>query len=111
MFNRNKAIISITLAGLCVLASPAGAATVAETGVESEVNACVAEVRQRMDYNGATHVRHDIVAVERRKVGYTMKISTSVFGAAEGKAIRAYATECVVNGNNKPLHFDFNEVG
>lgn len=106
MFNRNKAIVSIALASLYLSASPASAATVAETGVESEVNSCVAEVRQNVDYSEATHVRHDVLAIERRTVGYTLRISTSLFGEAEGDVIRAYATTCVVNGNNKPLSFD-----
>lgn len=105
MFNRKKAVVSIALAGLYVFASPAGAATVAESGVEHEVNSCVAAVREHLDYADATKVRHDITAIERRTVGYTLKISTSVFGEAEGQAIRAYATTCIVNGKNRPLKF------
>jgi hypothetical protein len=106
MFNRNKAIVSIILAGLYVIASPAGAATVAESGVESEVNSCVAEVRDRVDYSDAAKVRHDVTAIERRTVGYTLKISTSLYGETEGEVIRAYAATCIVNGDNKPLSFD-----
>jgi len=105
MFNRNKAVVSIALAGLYVFASPAGAATVAESGVEHEVNSCVAAVREHLDYADAEKVRHDITAIERRTVGYTLKISTSVFGEAEEQAIRAYATTCIVNGKNQPLKF------
>ncbi len=109
MFNRNKAILSLTLTGLYVLAAPAGAATVGESGVASEVESCVAEVRERLDYSDATRVRHDVTAIERRTVGYTLKISTSVFGAEEHKAIRAYAATCVVNGDNVPLSFSIDE--
>ena len=110
MFNPIKAIISLTLIGLYVVSMPAGAATVAESGVEDEVNACVAEVRERIDTNEVTRIRHDVVAIERRTVGYTLKISTSLYGEAESEAIRAYATTCVVNGNNKPLKFTFSET-
>lgn len=110
MFNPSKAVISLTLIGLFVFSVPAGAATVAESGVADEVNSCVAEVRERLDYNDATHIRHEIVAIERRTVGYTLKISTSLFGEAEGEVIRAYATICIVNGNNKPLKFTFSEA-
>ena len=109
MFNRNKAVVSIALAGLYVFASPAGAATVAESGVENEVNSCVAAVREHLDYADATKVRHEITAIERRTVGYTLKISTSVYGEAEEQAIRAYAATCVVNGDNLPLSFDITE--
>lgn len=109
MFNRNKAILSLALTGLYVLAAPAGAATLEESGVESEVKSCVAEVRERLDYSDATRVRHDVIAIERRTVGYTLKISTSVYGEAEGEAIRAYAATCVVNGDNLPLSFDIDQ--
>lgn len=109
MFNRNKAVASIVLAGLYAFASPAGAATVTESGVENEVNSCVAEVRERLDYSDATRVRHDVTAIERRTVGYTLKISTSLYGEAEDEVIRAYAATCVVNGDNQPLQFDISE--
>jgi hypothetical protein len=106
MFNRNKAIASIALASLYLFAAEAFAATAAEAGVESEVNSCVAEVRQNLDYSDATRVRHDVLAIERRTVGYTLKISTSLFSESGSDIVRAYATTCVVNGNNKPLAFE-----
>ena len=106
MFNRKKAVVSIALAGLYVFASPAGAETVAESGVADEVNSCVAVVRERVDYSNATRIRHDVKAIERRTVGYTLKISTSLYGDTENEVIRAYAATCVVNGNNKPLAFE-----
>lgn len=111
MFNRSKATISLALVSLYLLAAPVGAATVAESGVADEVNSCVAVVRERIDVSDATGVRHNIVAIERRTVGYTLKIRTSVFGQEEGEAIRAYATTCVVNGNNKPMQFTLSEKG
>jgi len=110
MFNPSKAIISLTLIGLFAFSIPAGAATVAESGVEDEVNACVAEVRERIDTNEVTRIRHDVVAIKRRTVGYTLKISTSLYGEAESEAIRAYATTCIVNGNNRPMKFTFSEI-
>jgi len=109
MINRNNAVLSLALTGLYVLAAPAAAATVAESGVEREVESCVAEVRERLDYSDATRVRHDVTAIERRTVGYTLKISTSIYGEAEGDAIRAYAATCIVNGANQPLSFDIDQ--
>ena len=73
--------------------------------MENEVNSCIAAVREHLDYADATRVRHDIKAIERRTVGYTLKIDTSLYGEAEEQAIRAYATTCVVNGANQPLKF------
>jgi len=111
MFKSSKAIISLTLIGLYAIATPAGAATVAESGVADEVNSCIAEVRERVDYSDAIGVRHYVVAIERRTVGYTLKISTSVLGQDEDETIRAYATTCVVNGNNKPMQFSISKSG
>jgi hypothetical protein len=109
MFNRNKALVSIVLAGLYVVASPAGAATAAESGVENEVNSCVAEVREHLDYTDAAKVRHDVMAIERRTVGYTLEIRTMLYDVAGDQQIRAYAATCVVNGNNAPLSFEIRE--
>jgi len=39
-----------------------------------------------------------------------MKISTAVIGEDLDETIRAYATTCVVNGNNKPLKFVISEI-
>ena len=110
MMNRNKTVISLAVVGLFALAGSAGAETTDASAIASEVNSCVAEVRERLDYSDATRVRYDVVAIERRTVGYTMKISTSVYGAADDKAIRAYAATCVVNGDHKPLKFAISEV-
>ena len=109
MLNRSKVVTSLVLTSLFALAAPVHAATVDESGVADEVNACVAEVRERVDYRDAARVRHDVVAIERRTVGYTLKISTSVFGAAASDAIRAYAATCVVNGSNPPMKFEMAE--
>jgi hypothetical protein len=106
----NKTAISLTLIGLFVAATPSNAATVAESGLENEVNQCLSEVRQHLNYNDAIGVRHVVKAIERRTVGYTMKIDTAVVGEFGNETIRAYATTCVVNGNNKPLKFAISET-
>ena len=98
------AVLGLTFSGY------ASAAELADLGLEHEVNACVAEVRNHADFEDAVRVRHDVVAIERRIVGYTMNITTSVYGEADGEAIRAYATTCIVNGNNKPLKFTIAKV-
>ena len=105
MRNHSKTITSLTIAGLFFFAAQANAATVEESGVANEVNACVAEVRNRLDYADAARVRHDVTAIERRTVGYTLKISTSLYDETETQPIRAYAATCIVNGDNAPLSF------
>ncbi len=106
-----KHIVTSTVAaiGLFVVAHAAGATDLAGLGLEHEVNACVAEVRDHANFEDAIRVRHDIVAIERRTVGYRMNITTSVYSDAAAEAIRAYATTCVVNGNNKPMKFSISE--
>jgi len=110
MINRYKAAISLTLIGLFYIAAPTHAATAEETGLENEVNQCISEVRQHLNYDDAIGVRHVVTAIERRTVGYTMKIDTAIVGDGQDETIRAYATTCVVNGDNKPLKFEINEA-
>ncbi len=98
------AVLGLTFSGY------ARAADLADIGLEHEVNACVAEVRDHADFANAVRVRHDVVAIERRIVGYTMNITTSVYGNADSEAIREYVTTCIVNGNNKPLKFTIAKV-
>ncbi|MEJ2129887.1 MAG: hypothetical protein P8X81_13745 [Woeseiaceae bacterium] len=110
MIKNSKAIVSLALVGLFILAAPAKADTVEESGVASEVNSCVTAVREHVDYTDAARVRHDVMAIERRTVGYTLKIRTMLYDdAAPDQAIRAYAATCIVNGNNPPLSFEMRE--
>ncbi len=102
---------TLAVLGLTFIGYSASAADLADIGLEHEVNACVAEVRNQADFADATRVRHDVVAIERRIVGYTLNISTSVYGEAGDEAIRSYAATCIVNGNNKPLKFTISKVG
>lgn len=110
MLNRKKALTSVAVIGLFTFASPVFAEDSTPAGIRDEVNSCVAEVRKHADYSDAVRVRHEIVAVERRTVGYTLNIDTSVFAAADQAAIREYAATCVVNGNHKPLKFTISEA-
>lgn len=109
MTNHRKSLASLALVGLSVFGSVAAAATVEESGVANEVNACVAKVREHLDYSDATRVLHDVLAIERRTVGYTLQIRTMLYDANDEQAIRAYAATCVVNGDNAPMSFEMRE--
>ena len=116
MMNHSKTIVSLALVGLMVFATSANAATersastsVEQSGVAHEVNSCVAAVREHLDYTDAASVKHDVLAIERRTVGYTLKIRTMLYDAAGDREIRAYKATCVVNGNNAPLNFAIEE--
>lgn len=105
-----KQVTLIAMAALGFM-SYAGAASVDEVKYESEVRSCIAEIRNHVGYEDASHVRHDVVLVKPKLVGYVMKIDTAIYTeTAEGPA-REYATYCVVNGNHKPLKFEISETG
>ncbi|MGI9271548.1 MAG: hypothetical protein ACR2QT_07230 [Woeseiaceae bacterium] len=96
-------------AALFVMAGPATAAQGDWSEIQSEINSCVAAVADHADYSDATHVRHAVVDVKERTVGYKLSIETSIFTDAGETAIREYATSCVVNGDYAPMKFAINE--
>lgn len=108
---RTTAVRSIlSSAALIVLAGQASAAQETWSGIDTEISACVAAVAEHADYSDATKVRHDVVAVKERTVGYKLTIETSLYDDASNIAIRAYATSCVVNGSNVPMQFSISET-
>ena len=73
----SKGILSA--AALIVLAAPASAAKNEWTGIETEINSCVAAVADHANYSDATRVRHTVVDVKERVVGYKLTIETAIF--------------------------------
>lgn len=90
--------------------SQAGAASVDEVKYASEVRSCVAEIGNHVSYAGADHVRHDVVLVKPKLVGYVMKIDTAIYTEVADSPSHEYATYCVVNGDHKPLKFEISET-
>jgi hypothetical protein len=80
------------------------------TEIDAEIRSCVASVAESADYNDATRVRHTVVDVKERIVGYRLTIETSLFNETSDAAIREYATSCVVNGSNAPLQFTISQA-
>ncbi len=110
--NTRKSLVTIisSAAALFVLAGQASAAQGSWQEIESEINACVAEIADHANYNDAARVRHDVVGVKERTVGYKLTIETSIYSDNGDAAIREYSTSCVVNGNNVPMKFSINEI-
>ena len=100
-------MVSIAALGF---ATQVNAANVDEVKYDSEVRSCVAEIRNHVDYAGASRVRHDVTLVKPKLVGYVMKIDTAIYTDAEGGPVREFATYCVVNGDHKPLKFEIAET-
>ncbi len=99
----------LSAAALFILAGQAFAATGSWQEIETEINSCVAAIADHANYDDATHVRHTVVGVKERTVGYKLTIETSIYSDNGDVAIREYATSCVVNGNNPPMIFSISE--
>lgn len=103
-----KSILGI--AAVLLLAGQASAKEQAWSEIDAEIQNCVAAVAEHANYDNATRVRHAVVDVKKRTVGYKLTIETSLYNEGGEGAIREYATSCVVNGNNAPLQFDMSET-
>ena len=102
-----KSILSS--AALIVLAGQASATEETWSGIDTEISSCVATVADHANYSDATKVRHEVISVKERTVGYKLTIETSLYNDASDAAIREYATSCVVNGSNVPMKFSISE--
>ncbi len=110
--NYGKSAVTSILssAALIVLAGQASAGQETWSGIDTEISSCVAAVADHANYSDATKVRHAVVGVKERTVGYKLTIETSLFNDASDIAIREYATSCVVNGSNVPMQFSISET-
>lgn len=102
-----KGILGV--AAIFFLSGQASAKQEQWTEIDAEINSCVATVAQQANYADATRVKHAVVDVKERTVGYKLIIETSLYNENSEGAIREYATSCVVNGNNIPLQFSISE--
>ncbi|MEM7433397.1 MAG: hypothetical protein AAF351_15850 [Pseudomonadota bacterium] len=103
-----KVISMFAIAGFALTAAQAHAAD-ARVALNDEIESCVAEVGAHADYADADRVRHTVVDITERTVGYKLEIETAVYGSGE-IAVREYATSCVVNGGFAPMQFSINQV-
>ena len=99
----------LSAAALFILAGLASAAEGSWQEIETEINSCVSAIAEQVNYDDATYVRHDVVGVKERTVGYKLTIETSIYSDTGDAAIREYATSCVVNGDNAPMKFSISE--
>ena len=72
---------------------------------------CVAEIGGRLDYGDAEHVRHEVLSMKRRTVGYTLDIDTTVYDRRGGSVMRDYRSVCVATGGSKPSRLNIEEQG
>ena len=105
-----RKLAMMTAIGALGLAVQVNAAEIDEIKYDSEVRSCVAEIRSHVSYADASRVRHEVLLVKPKLVGYVMKIDTSIYTDAAEAPLREYASYCVVNGNHKPLKFEIAEA-
>jgi len=109
-YRKSLATHILSAAALFVFAGQASAAQGSwQQEIETEINSCVAAIADHANYDDATRVRHSVVGVKERTVGYKLTIETSIYSDDGDTAIREYATSCVVNGNNAPMKFSISE--
>jgi len=102
--NRYASSILTAIATLA-LAGVASAGQDNWTEIQPEINACVEAVGQHANYSDATRVRHAVVGVKERTVGYRLTIETAIYTDRGDVPSREYATSCIVNGNHAPMQF------
>jgi len=111
MKTRNQAILAIfSGAVLFTMSMPGAAANNDWSDIQAEISSCVATLGEQASYDAASYVRHAVVSVKERSVGYKLNIQTSVYGNAADAPIREYATTCVVHGSHAPMDFAVREL-
>ena len=100
----------LSAAALFASAAPATASQNDWSEIQNEINSCVAAVADHANYGDAARVRHAVIDVKERTVGYKLSIQTSIFTETGDAAIREYASSCVVNGSHAPMRFEINET-
>ena len=90
-----KTLIALTLAGMFVADFAMGAPSFDDKVPQSSLDACVAEVSNNADYDGASDVLHFVESKPRSISGFTVWIRTEVHN---GEAvIREYRSKCATN--------------
>ncbi len=110
MTNRQQLITAAAATILLSIGGPAAASDDANIAFESEVNSCIAEINDRVNYTDATRVRHTVIKVKNTFIGYVFTIDTDVFANSDSETIREYASYCVAKDQNKPVKFRIDET-
>ena len=109
---KGNQVISAVLGSvvLSLLSVPGAAAGNEWSDIDAEIASCVATLGDQASYDAAHYVRHAVVAVKERSVGYKLDIQTAVYGEAADTPIREYATTCVVHGSHAPMNLVVREI-
>ena len=98
-----KTLISLALAVLLVADFALASPYFDEEAPQSSLDACIAEVSNNVDYEGASEVTHLVESKPRSVSGFTVRIRTDVY---EGESIiRQYRSNCAINRMNQIRFF------
>lgn len=107
---RNTAIVlAASIIAVPAVAAPVAANKYQQAQLDQGIRSCIEQLGEHADYSDANQVHHEVVVTKRRSLGHRLDIRTSVY-SDDDKAIRAYATRCVVYRDNKPYRFSVSEA-
>ncbi len=109
----NKHVITTTLAaaGLFISSSALAMPGFTTNAPKSTIDACVAQIAERANYEDASRVRHEVESRQRRISGHVLKIDTTVYGVDGEEVIREYVTTCAVTDRQETKLFRIREKG
>jgi trehalose-6-phosphate synthase len=106
----NTAAAVITLITIAVPATGVSASALETRRMETEIQACVAEVGKHADYSGAKRVVHMIMDAKQKNLAQQQfTIDTAVFTAGtdnDSLPAREYRSTCVTQGALKLVDFE-----
>ena len=106
-----KTMISLALTGLLFTAAAAQADYgYPDVAPQEKIDMCVAAIAEQANYTDANLVRHEVASKARATIGYTLNISTQVYGETDGQLIREYRTLCAVSERPEPVAFKIREA-
>ena len=110
MINRHQILTTAAAFTLLTICAPATASDNDELEYDSDVEACIAEIGDHANYEGATRVQHIVVMNKRPVFGYRITIDTSVYTKSADTAVREYASYCVSRGDDRLVKFTIDEI-
>ena len=98
-----KTLIALVLSGLFAASLALAAPYPVEEAPQRRLDACIAEVSNNADYEGASGVTHLVESKPRSISGFTVRIKTEVY---DGESIiREYRSNCAINRLDQIRYF------
>ena len=110
MTKRQQLLSTAAASTLLLIGGSALAADDGKIRFQEEIDACIAEINNNVNFEDATRIRHTIVEVKNTFAGYVLAIDTDVFTKSADVAVREYASYCVAKGGDKPRKFSIDKI-